>query len=786
MTADYEKLGLFYLGMRYDLAADARLGDLILYDSRDLLTHAVVLGMTGSGKTGLGITLLEEAAIDGVPVLAIDPKGDLTNLLLTFPNLAASDFAPWVDTAEAARRKMTVDAYAADTSQRWKAGLAEWDQDGSRIARLREAADVRVYTPGSRAGVPLAILGQIGQSRHEPAEDAQARIAATAAGLLGLVGISEVHSHGREQALIAAILQGRPTEGDTDLAWLVHQIQRPSFDHVGVLDLETFYPARDRQELALRFNSVLAAPGFELWSTGEPLQAGTLLFTPEGRPRVAIISIAHLDEPQRMLVVSMVFNAVLQWMRKLTGTSSLRALVYMDEVAGYLPPVANPPSKGPILTLLKQARAYGVGITLATQNPVDLDYKALSNIGTWFLGKLQTERDKARVLDGLETVAGGLDRQTIDRMLSALRARVFLMHNVHEAAPVTFETRWTLSYLRGPMNREELQRLSPGQSPQTTSVDATEVPIATPRAAKAKPSVPAGVREYFMKGDGRAAVAYRPVLYGAARIHYTDARRGIDTVRSLQAVVPFSEGVIPVDWERADTAVEPPDSLSVLKQPPRAEYEAVPAPALDPKSYIDWSRDFADWILRAQPLTLFSSSTLKLVSEPAESERDFRIRCQQAEREVRDDAVETLRARFAPKVARLSEKVRKAREMAAREEQQAGQQKLQTAVSLGATMLGALMGRRSVSLSTLGRATTAARGVGRSMKETQDVERAGIRLREAEAEFAAVETELQQAIAALGEASHATAPLGVVEIKPKRGSVDIRLVALAWQPVSGD
>jgi Helicase HerA, central domain len=784
MPADYEKLGLFYLGKRYDVAGNTRLADLILYDSRDLLTHAVVLGMTGSGKTGLGITLLEEAAIDGVPVLAIDPKGDLTNLLLTFPHLSASDFAPWVDRTEAARHQKTVGAWATETAQRWRTGLADWDQDGSRIARLREAADVRVYTPGSRAGLPLAILGQIGQSRHEPAEDAQARIAATSAGLLGLVGMTEVQSHSREQALISAILQGRPTETDTDFAWLVQQIQRPSFDRIGVLDLETFYPARDRQGLALRFNSVLARPGFELWSTGEPLQAGTLLFTPEGRPRVTIISIAHLDDAQRMLVVSMAFNAVLQWMRRQTGTSSLRALVYMDEVSGYLPPVANPPSKGPILTLLKQARAYGVGIALATQNPVDLDYKALSNIGTWFLGKLQTERDKARVLDGLEGLAGGLDRQTIDRMLPALRSRVFLMHNVHESGPVTFETRWTLSYLRGPMNRDELQRLCPVQTTQAAPTEALDAPAAEPHVSQARPAVPAGIREYFMKGDGRTVLAYRPVLYGAARIHYTDARRGINTVRSLQAVVPFSEGVIPVDWEHADVAVEPPDSLSDLKEIPRAAYEAVPAPALDPKNYVEWSRDFADWIQRAQPLTLFSSPTLKLVSEPDESERDFRIRCQQAGREARDSAVETLRARFAPRVARLNEKVRKAREVVEREEQQAGQQKLQTAVSLGATMLGALMGRRSVSLSALGRATTAARGVGRSMKEAQDIERAAVRLREAEAEFAVVEAELQQAIAALDETSHATTPLGVVEIKPKRGSVDIRLVALAWQPVS--
>jgi hypothetical protein len=783
MAADYEKLGLFYLGKRYDLAGSTRLGEVILYDSRDLLTHAVVLGMTGSGKTGLGIALLEEAAIDGVPVLAIDPKGDLANLLLTFPDLAASDFERWVDEAEAARQHVTVGAYAAETAKRWAAGLAEWEQDGSRVARLRKAADIAVYTPGSRAATPLAILGQLGHPRHETAEDAQARIAATAAGLLGLVGVTEAQPHSREQALISAILQGRPDEGANDLAWLVRHIQRPPFERIGVMDLEAFYPARDRQDLALRFNSVLATPGFELWNAGEPLQADTLLFTPEGRPRVSIVSIAHLDEPQRMLVVSMVLNAVLQWTRRQTGTSSLRALVYMDEVSGYLPPVANPPSKGPLLTLLKQARAYGVGVALATQNPVDLDYKALSNIGTWFLGKLQTDRDKARVLGGLEGVAGVLDRKALDQTLSMLRKRVFLMHNVHESAPVVFETRWTLSYLRGPMNRDELQRLS---SPQETA--AAEVPPASAGPVNVpgpKPAVPAGVREYFMKGDGRVAVAYRPVLYGAARIHYIDARRGIDTVRGLQAAVPFSHGAVTVDWEHADIGVEPPDSLAEVKEIPAAAYQAVPAPALDPKNYVQWRGDFVDWILRAQRLTLFSSPTLKLVSEPFETERDFRIRCQQAEREARDGAVETLRARFAPKVARLSEKVRKAREVVEREEQQVGQQRLQTAVSVGATMLGALMGRRSVSLSTLGRATTATRGIGRSMKEAQDVERARERLREAEAEFTLVEAELQREIAALDESSHATMPLNVVEIRPRRGNVDVRLVALAWLPLYG-
>ena len=506
---------------------------------------------------------------------------------------------------------------------------------------------------------------------------------------------------------------------------------------------------------------------------------GRLLFTPEGRPRIAIISIAHLDEPQRMLVVSLTLNAVLQWTRRQTGTSSLRALVYMDEVFGYLPPVANPPSKVPLLTLLKQARAYGVGVTLATQNPVDLDYKALSNIGTWFLGKLQTERDKARVLEGLEGLVGGLDRQTIDRALSTLRGRVFLMHNVHETGPIALETRWALSYLRGPIGRDELQRLA---APEP-------VPVAQPRTAppaqapSTKVPVPAGVQEYFLKGPGVAAAAYRPVLYGAARIHYTDTRRGVDLVRSVQAAVPFAEGAIPIDWERADDSIEPPDSLLELKTIPAATYGPLPKAALNPKQYVDWSRDFADWIVQSQPLKLFSAPALKLMSEPGESERDFRIRTQQATRELRDGAVETLRARFVPKVARLTEKRRKAQEAMEREQQQVGQQKLQTAVSLGATMLGALMGRRTVSLSTLGRATTAARGVSRSMKEAQDVERAHVRLQEVDAEIAALNADLEREVAAVEGTSGVNAPLEVIEIKPKRSNVDVRLVALAWQPV---
>jgi hypothetical protein len=739
--------------------------------------------MTGSGKTGLGIVLIEEAALDGIPVLAIDPKGDLSNLLLTFPNLTPGDFAPWVNVGDAAASPSGVESLAAAQADAWKRGLAEWDQGPDRIAALRAAADVRVYTPGSRAGTPLALLKALRPQGSENDEDAAARVSSTATTLLTLAGITEIGPHAREQSLIAAILAAAPPEAG--LPWLVEQIQRPSFERIGVLDLETFYPARERQDLALRFNSILAAPGFDVWLSGDPLDIASLLYNPDGRPRISIVSIAHLGDAERMLVVSMLLDAVLDWTRRQTGTSSLRAMIYMDEVFGYLPPVANPPSKLPLLTLLKQARAFGVGVVLATQNPVDLDYKGLSNTGTWFLGKLQTERDKARVLDGIEGVASTLDRQTLDKTLSSLQRRVFLMHNVHERQPVLFETRWTLSYLRGPMTREELRRAQTVAAPADAGPPAGAArprKTAPPPAPSNRPVLAAGIREVFLPGGPPGAATLTPVLYGAARVQYSDAKRGIDTTADVMATVPFRDGAIPIDWDHATTTDQTPDSL---RSDPEAgapvTYRALPPKALDAKAYAAWARDFEQWVARARPLTLFSARPLKLVSAPGETERDFRIRLQQALREDRDAAVETLRARYAPKVQRLADRVRAAEAALGREQQQSQQQNLQSVVSIGATVLGALMGRKAVSVSTLGRATTAARGVGRSMKESQDIARAGERVREAQAELKALETELDAEASKISATAAEPAGIDTIEIRPKRGAIDVRLLTLAWK-----
>ena len=425
---------------------------MVLYDSRDLVTHALCVGMTGSGKTGLCIGLLEEAAIDGIPAIVIDPKGDLANLLLTFPELRAEDFAPWINADEARNQGVEPAAFAAQQAELWKSGLAKWNQDGERIARLKSAADFTIYTPGSDAGVPVSILSSFAAPDEKTLEDREAlrdRISATATSLLGLVGIDADPVQSREHVLLSTLLDAAWRAGkDLDLPTLIAQIQSPPVQKIGVLDLDSFYPAKDRFALAMALNNLLASPGFEAWLTGDPLDINRMLWTAEGRPRISIFSIAHLSDAERMFFVSLLLNQTLSWVRAQSGTTSLRALLYMDEIFGYFPPTANPSSKKPLLTLLKQARAFGLGVVLATQNPVDLDYKALGNTGTWFLGRLQTERDKARVLEGLEgaaTAAGsGFDRAQMDTMLSGLAKRVFLMNNVHEKQPVLFETRWKI------------------------------------------------------------------------------------------------------------------------------------------------------------------------------------------------------------------------------------------------------------------------------------------------------------------------------------------------------
>jgi hypothetical protein len=799
---DFEKLGLFYLGRPYDLTARTANPGYVLYDSRDLVTHGVAVGMTGSGKTGLCLGLIEEAAIDGVPVIAIDPKGDLPNLLLTFPHLRPSDFRPWIDADEANRRSLSPDEYAAEQAAIWQRGLAEWQQDGARIQRLKDAAEFAVYTPGSATGLPLSILKSLAAPPAKVVDDPEAfgdAVATTVTSLLTLAGIEAEPVRSREHVLLSTIFATTwKAGGPLDLAGLIQQVQQPPTTRIGVLEVDAFYPPADRFELAMRLNQILAAPGFELWLAGEPLDVDRLLHTPEGRPRVSIISIAHLNDAERMSFVALLLNQIVGWMRGQSGTRSLRALVYMDEIYGFFPPVANPPAKAPLLTLLKQGRAFGLGVLLATQNPVDLDYKGLANCGTWFLGRMQTDRDRARVLDGLEgaATAAGFDRAAMERTLSGLSKRIFLLHSVHEPAPIVFETRWTLSYLRGPMTRDEIQSLMKSRHPGVSGVAAEpQSPKPSPKAAampvpagassSSRPVLPPGVPQFFLpirrQGVPGATLRYDPMLFGSAAITYSDRKHRIEAARTVSALAPITSGAVPVDWDGAG-AVETRAGDLERDSAGAAAFGALPAPATNPKSYEKWARDFARWVSQSQTLELARSSRLDLTSEPGEAEREFRIRLQERARELRDEATDKLRQKYAAKAASMAERIRKAELVVAREAEQASQQKVQTAVSFGATILGALFGRKAASSATLGRATTAARGVGRSMKDAQDVRRAQENLDAVRAQKAELEAALSAEIDAQAIHVDPAEPLERVTVRPNLRQVGVELVALVWVP----
>ena len=797
---DYEKLGAFYLGRRRDPETGETTDEPLLYDSRDLTTHAVCVGMTGSGKTGLCVGLLEEAAIDGVPAIAIDPKGDLGNLLLTFPELAPEDFRPWIDEDAARREGVTPEEYAERQATLWREGLAAWGQDGERIRRLREAADFAIYTPGSTAGIPLSILHSFDAPPPAVREDAELlgeKIATAVTGLLGLLGIDADPVQSREHVLLSTILQSAWSAGKgLDLAGLIGAIQSPPVKKVGVLDVDAFYPPKERFELAMRVNSILAAPGFQTWIEGEPLDVGRLLYTPEGKPRVSVISIAHLSDAERMFFVTLLLNEVVGWTRSQAGTSSLRAIVYMDEIFGFFPPVAEPPSKKPLLTMLKQARAFGVGVVLATQNPVDLDYKGLSNAGTWFIGRLQTEQDKARLLEGLEGAAdGGFDRATADRLISGLGKRVFLMNDVHEAGPALFQTRWVMSYLRGPLTRSEIQRLSgeagrasaaPDPAPPSPDTPPTgaSTPAAEAPAAEAPPVLPPEIEQTFvpLASLPTAPVAYQPVVLGIGEFRVEEKKSGVRAAETLVAVAPLAEGPLAVDWERARALDVEPAELRDAPEAP-ARFGDVPAVALEGASWREWKGELEDWIHTTRSVSLFRSPSLGAVSEPGEDERDFRIRLGQLARERRDEEKAALERKYAPKIERLEERVRKAEQRLERESDQAREHKLQAVISIGATLLGSVLGRKAVSRSTLGKATTAARGIGRSMKQAGDVERAEETLASSRRRLEELDEEFRAEVEALDERFDPLAEeLETLELRPNKSDVTVRHVSLGWLP----
>jgi hypothetical protein len=811
----FEKLGVFYLGRPYDLTAGKPGEGYFLYESRDLLTHGVCVGMTGSGKTGLCVDLLEEAGMDGIPAIIIDPKGDMANLLLTFPDLAPSDFLPWINEDDARKKGLTSEAFAAQQAEQWQKGLAAWGQSGARIASFRNNVELAVYTPGSTAGLPVSILRSFAAPSPAVLADGellQDQVDGAVTSLLGLLGLDADPVRSREYILLSTLLLDSWRNGrDLDLAGLIHLIQEPSVSQIGVMTLESFYPARDRFSLALLLNNLIASPGFASWLKGEELDIGKILYNSSGKPRLAIFSIAHLGETEKMFFVSLLLYQVLSWMRTQSGTTSLRAILYMDEIFGFFPPVANPPSKKPLLTLLKQARAYGLGILLTTQNPVDLDYKGLANAGTWFIGRLQTERDKMRVLEGLEGAAASqgtaFNRQDLERILAGLGNRVFLMHNVNDDQPSTFETRWCMSYLRGPLTRVQIQSLSrpktemlpdrpepagshPAQPPAMPAAPATRATPAAPAApavlATVPPAVLPDVKQVFLPVRGSlanpSAIIYKPGVVGFVTAGFSDTASGLTASRDLAMLTPVTEEIFPVDWDKSTRLEIKPDDVE-QDGVPGARFAPLPAMAAEPSSYAVWNKDYAGWVCRTQKLELWKSKALKVVSEPDETERDFRIRLSQVAREARDRELAKIKQKYAVKINALNEKIRRSAQAVEREKEEARQQQVQTAISIGATILGSFLGRKAISASSLGRATTAMRGASRSFKQKGDVNRS----KETVETYKAQLQELEESFAAesgklASQLDSANLELSRMILRPARTNILIKLLALAWMP----
>jgi hypothetical protein len=827
-----ERLGSFYLGAEYDLATGQRLDIPVHYDARDLTTHAVCVGMTGSGKTGLCIDLLEEAAIDKVPTILIDPKGDITNLLLQFPDLSPEDFKPWINADDARRKGQTVDEYAAQTADTWQTGLAGWGITSERIKLLQDSADFTIYTPGSDAGIPISILGSLaapGLDFDSNTEAIRERIGGTVAALLGLIGIKADPVRSREAILLSNIFEHFWRQNkNLDLATLIMSIQTPPVRQLGVFDVDTFFPEKDRFTLAMEFNNLLASPSFQYWLQGEPLDLDHLFHTAESKPRHAIFYIAHLSDSERMFFVTLLLENLVTWMRRQAGTTSLRALLYFDEIFGFLPPTAAPPSKRPLLTLLKQARAFGLGCVLVTQNPVDLDYKGLTNAGTWFIGKLQAERDKARVLDGLKGAiieAGGNDKGfDYNTILNNLGNRVFLMHNVHSDGPVIFQTRWAMSYLRGPLTRPQVKKLMAGKQPETSpmatataSTPSPQVPTAPDAAVAVKedagavapegfspqlPIMDSKIHQVFLPIDlhEREAVrrlaqeegsqvdiehirmVYEPGLVGAAEVRFVDRKRQINEQTEQVLLVHGPIELKRFDWDEAEpldisvrNLLDEPDYVPEEQGP---FFAPAPEDANSSREITSLKKKMADWLYYNSSRVITVHETLGLFQRPDERERQFKIRLQQAAREARDEEVDKLEKKYDTKFERLQDKLRKEERELAEDEAEHSARKQEELVGIGESVMGFFMGRRSSR--SLSRVMSKRRMTGRAF---QDIEESKAEIEDLQADIKELEEELEEeSMAITRKWADVLDALTTQEITPRRSDVQVGLVAVAWLP----
>ena len=825
----------FYLGRIFDPKTSTLTNKPLQYDSADLTTHAVVTGMTGSGKTGLCIALLEEAALQGIPAIIIDPKGDLTNLLLHFPELLPKDFQPWIDPEVARRANMTIEKASEEAADAWGKGIEEWGMDQTRIMDLKNAVDFAVYTPGSDAGIPVSVLSSLAapdldwESNREVLRE---RISSTVTALLGLVGINDVDPiRSREHILLSNIFEEHWSKGqDIDLTELILQTQTPPFTNLGAFPVDTFFPPKDRMELAMVLNNILASPAFEAWREGQSLNIQSLLFTQAGTPRHSIFYLAHLSDGERMFFVTLLLSAVETWMRTQKGSTSLRALLYMDEIYGYLPPTANPPSKQPLLRMLKQARAFGLGLLLATQNPVDMDYKALSNTGTWFIGKLQTERDKNRLLDGLESLAGGIPRATMDKLISSLGKRVFVMNNVNEKSPTLFQTRWVMNFLAGPMTRQQIPDLNalvgakstPQTKPQPVSVSQkisspppsiehvqpVSIPISAPTenrqssivnpksngGTSTKPPVPAGVREYYLPqnyslseglqaakrsqsfGGSIQGVIYLPTLLASAQIRILDRKYNVDAEVTKSALVESLDRRGIVRWEEFSYAGPSLDKIETMPAD-SARFGAMESPLNDSKLMTALQKDFTDWVMRNSSVTARTNVKLKIFAGPDVTGAEFMKQCAETAREACDAEISKKTTVIEKKIKTLEDKLGREERELREDESELQNRNIESGANLmeiGASLFGLTRKKSVVTQFTKHRLAQSAKA---------DVQESQENIAQYTKDLNALYKERDTIADEINDRwGNVVTEISEVEIKPKKTDIYVNIFGVAWKP----
>lgn len=804
----------FYLGKEFDFKNKVLTDNIIYYDPADLTTHMFVTGMTGSGKTGLCVGLMEEAALQNIPAIVIDPKGDLTNLLLHFPELLAKDFEPWIDPEEARRENKSSQVKAEETATFWKNGLADWGLTGENIQKLQDAAEFAIYTPGSTSGIAVDILSSFAAPDldwNENQEVLRERIASNITALLGLIGYNDIDPLGsREHILLANIMEYYWSSGKSfDLSDLIMQTQSPPFDRLGAFPIDRLFPEKDRFALAMKLNNFLASPSFQTWMQGQSLDIQKMLFAENGKPRQSIFYLAHLSENERMFFVTLLFGAVESWMRRQSGTSGLRAIIYFDEILGYLPPVANPPSRQIMLRMLKQARAFGVGLVLATQNPVDMDYKALSNAGTWMIGRLQTDQDKERLMDGLQSASGSIDRAEANHLLSNLGKRIFLLHNVHEKGLKLFNTRWAMNYLAGPMTRSQIpalnalvgaRRSKAKVSPRSAANEPKTQPVKSQTVASEslttqsvlKPVLPSGIIDYHLpnnltlqnaaqkanislaNGSKVVAIEYHPRLLAQAEIRYLDRKYNIQSMQKKSVLVEDETGRM-IRWEDHISGAVDQDKIERFSLP-ETGYQQMPVWMADPKTIKILESDFLDWVYRTDNLTIRASQGLKIFAGPEVSEQEFKSQINQAIKDQKDLEIDKVKSTYEKKITALEQKLEKEKRDVESAEDRLGQRRMEEVGTHGEMLLALLSKRKKSISSSLTKRRMTSQAKDKLENEQKDVEDAIENLEAMQKEMDVAIAQLDKEWAAKGS------DLTEIVITPLKKDIFIELFGVAWVP----